>query len=145
MANPIHIEVITLERAVFSGQGQEVYFTAERGEIGILAGHLPLMTLVQPGELRIKREGRDERYFVGSGFAEVAHDRVTLLVSAAEGMEQIDLERARRALADAEARLAEKAYVADEELREQAERRARAVARMQIAAKATGAHRTVDG
>ncbi|TVR01431.1 MAG: ATP synthase F1 subunit epsilon [Deltaproteobacteria bacterium] len=138
MSEALQIEVVTLERAVYSGAAAEIVFTADRGELDILPGHLALMTRVHPGELRIRRDGSTESFAVGGGFAEVLDNRVTLLVTAAEGVADIDVERARRALADSEKRLDQRPGVDDAEMREQAERRARAVARLRVAERATG-------
>lgn len=139
MATPLTVDVVTLERAVYSGEASQVVFTAERGELGVLPGHLSLMTRVYPGELRVHKDGGNERFFIGGGFAEVLGNRVTLLVSAAEGMDEIDIERARRALEDASTRLEGGPGVDEGEIREQTERRARALARIRVAERATGA------
>ena len=75
------------------------------GELGILPHHAPLLTALQPGELRIKKDGEEESMAVTGGFLEVRRDRVIILADAAERVEEIDIERAEAARRRAEERL----------------------------------------
>lgn len=137
MADQLKVEIVTLVNAVFSGEATEVQLPGHRGELGILPGHLPLVTLVEPGIVRIKAVDGERNYAVSTGFAEIMNNRVTLLVRTCEGAESIDIERARAAQKAAEKSLQDVAT--SPELRaEEAERLVRARARLAVAERATG-------
>jgi len=81
----------------------------EEGEIGILPGHLPLVTLLRAGDVQVEKEGDREFLAVDKGFAEVSDDKIRVLTEAAIDVSDIDLdavakaeERARRYIAEAE-------------------------------------------
>ena len=78
------------------------------GEMGIYPGHEPVVTAIEPGELRYKVDGKWEPAAVGSGFAEIKPDYVILLVGFAEHPEEIDEKRAEAAKKRAEERLRQK-------------------------------------
>ena len=105
-ANKIHLDIVTPERKVLSADTEEVIAPGGTGLFGVRAGHAPFLTLVVPGELSFKTDGKMRRYAIGGGFVEVANDRVIVLADTAEASEEIDLERARRASEDALQRLA---------------------------------------
>jgi F-type H+-transporting ATPase subunit epsilon len=78
------------------------------GEFGVLSGHTPFLTTLKTGIIRYTDANGKERYvFVSGGFAEALPDKVTVLAESAERRSEIDLERAKEALARAEKRLAE--------------------------------------
>jgi len=105
MAN-LHLEVVTPERVVVSEDVLGVVAPGSMGEFGILPGHVPFLTSLVPGELRYNSGSRSERLAVSSGFAEVSNNRVSVLVDAAEKAQEIDIERAKKALERASERLA---------------------------------------
>lgn len=105
MAN-LHLEVVTPERVVVSEDVLGVVAPGSMGEFGILPGHVPFLTSLVPGELRYNSGSRSERLAVSSGFAEVSNNRVSVLVDAAEKAQEIDIERAKKALERARERLA---------------------------------------
>ena len=93
------------------------------GELGILPHHTPLMTTLQPGELRVKQGGEEFSLAVTGGFLEVRPDRVTILADAAERAEEIDIARAEEAKRRAEERLGRPATEEDSVRAEAALRR----------------------
>ena len=86
------------------------------GELGVLARHAPLMTILKPGPLRIQQTygGEEEVLFVGGGFLEVLPDRVTVLADVAEHAEEISIEAAEDARRRAQERLAGTVTAAEE-------------------------------
>ena len=100
------LEIITGEQLLLREEEiDEVIAPGSVGELGILPNHAPLVTGLQPGELRVKREGGEDQFFISGGFLEVRADEVRVLADAAERGGEIDLERAEAARARAEARL----------------------------------------
>lgn len=131
-------EVITPEKVVFRGEVDMVIAPGVEGEVGILPLHAPFFTQLAIGELRVKfREDDKEKedyIAVHGGFMEVFEDKVTVMASAAELAREIDIERAKRAAAEAEALLAEKRKGLEHIRADAALRRARA--RVKIAGRA---------
>jgi F-type H+-transporting ATPase subunit epsilon len=108
MAGNIHLEVVTPEKVVVSEEAQIVASPGALGEFGVLSGHTPFLTSLQTGIIRYTDANGKERYvFVSGGFVEALPDKVTVLAESAERRKDIDLERAKEALARAEKRLAE--------------------------------------
>jgi F-type H+-transporting ATPase subunit epsilon len=100
-------EIITGERIVYEASDVDmVVAPGAEGAIGILPQHAPLVSLLQPGELRVKKGGDEVSLVVSGGFLEVAGDRVLVLADAAERSEEIDLARAEEARRRAQERLA---------------------------------------
>ncbi|MBN1152106.1 MAG: F0F1 ATP synthase subunit epsilon [Dehalococcoidia bacterium] len=98
----LHLEVLTAESAVISTDVDSVVATTLDGQIGVLRGHVPLVTVLRPGEL-ILRTGEHETYLaVSGGFLRVMPDRVIVLADACEYAEEIDVERAEAARRRAE-------------------------------------------
>ena len=107
MAENIRLEVVTPEKYVVSEEAKIVMAPGSMGEFGVLSGHTPFMTSLNTGTIRFEDASGAERYvFVSGGFAEALPDRVTVLADSAERRKDIDLERAKAALARAEERLA---------------------------------------
>jgi len=107
------LEIVTPERKVFSDQVEMLIAKAVTGEIGILAGHTPLVTSLAIGPLRVKKDGAEHLISVMKGFMEVTSDKVIILAEAAELAEEIDVDRAMRAKERAEALIRDKAEVVD--------------------------------
>jgi F-type H+-transporting ATPase subunit epsilon len=102
---PIALAIVTPEKEALALTCDEVIAPGVNGEIGLLPGHVPLITALRPGVLTVIHGGRKSYYAVSSGFAEVDADQVTVLTAACEPADQIDVERARKALSDAEGKL----------------------------------------
>ncbi|MBI5899910.1 MAG: F0F1 ATP synthase subunit epsilon [Rhodocyclales bacterium] len=84
MAMTIHVDVVSAEESIFSGLAQFVILPGEAGELGILPGHMPLMTRIKPGAVRVQtQDGREELIFVAGGLLEVQPNLVTVLADTA--------------------------------------------------------------
>ena len=85
MANTIHVDVVSAESLIFSGEAEFVALPGEAGELGIYPKHTPLITRIKPGAVRIKVVGRDEEefVFVAGGLLEVQPNAVTVLADTA--------------------------------------------------------------
>lgn len=99
------VEIVTAERMVYSGEADVVIAPGEQGQLGILPHHAPLLTSLQPGELRLRKGGEEIAMVLTGGFMEVLQDRVAILADACERVEEIDLARAEEAKKRAEERL----------------------------------------
>jgi F-type H+-transporting ATPase subunit epsilon len=110
------LRVVSVERSLFEGDVEFMIATGAEGELGVLARHAPLMTILKPGPLRIQDtyEGQEQVIFVGGGFLEVLPDRVTVLADVAEHAEEINLEAAEEARRRAQERLAGTLTAAEE-------------------------------
>ncbi len=93
----IKLDIVTAERSVFSEEVDAVVAPGIEGQLGILPHHIPLMTTLQAGELRVKRGGEEFSLVISGGFLEVRPDRIIVLADAAERAEEIDLARAEEA------------------------------------------------
>lgn len=108
MAETIRFEFIAQERIVLQDDVSMVVAPGASGVLGVLPRHAPLMTLIVPGELVVKKEGQPDRYFaVGGGFMEVRPDKIILLARSGEEAEEIDIARAQQARREAEELLAQ--------------------------------------
>ena len=84
MANTIHVDVVSAEAQIFSGQAEFVALPGEAGELGIYPKHTPLITRIRPGAVRIeKADGSEEFVFVAGGILEVQPNGVTVLADTA--------------------------------------------------------------
>jgi F-type H+-transporting ATPase subunit epsilon len=108
MPDAIELVIVTPEKQLLREKAVEVQMPGENGYLGILPGHAPLVTELGIGGLSYHDKGGKESTHVAivRGFAEVLPDRVTILAETAERAEEIDLQRAKDALARAEKRLA---------------------------------------
>jgi F-type H+-transporting ATPase subunit epsilon len=100
--------VVSVERSLFEGDVEFIIANGADGELGVLARHAPLMTILKPGPLRIQEVfgGPEQVLFVGGGFLEVLPDRVTVLADVAEHAEEISVEKAEAARRRAQEKLA---------------------------------------
>ena len=105
MMATLRLEIITAERQVLADDIDILVAPGIEGELGILPHHAPLMTMLQPGELLIKKEGEETYMVVTGGFLEVRPDKVIVLADACERAEEIDVTRAEEAKRRAEERL----------------------------------------
>jgi F-type H+-transporting ATPase subunit epsilon len=99
----MQVELVSVERPLWSGEATAVFARTIEGEIGILPGHAPLLGALAPGWLvRIQQaDGVEQRVAVHGGFLSVRPDGVSVLAELAENAEEIDVARAREALARA--------------------------------------------
>ena len=101
------LEIITAERQVFSDEVDMVVAPGIDGQLGILPRHAPLMTMLKPGALTVRKAGEEDMYVaVSGGFMEVLGNRVSILADACERSDEIDEERAQQAVQRAQERLA---------------------------------------
>lgn len=107
MAMTIHVDVVSAEESIFSGLAEFVVLPGEAGELGILPGHMPLMTRIKPGAVRVQLpDGKEELIFVAGGLLEVQPGLVTVLADTA--IRGADLDQAKALEAK---KLAEEAMV----------------------------------
>jgi F-type H+-transporting ATPase subunit epsilon len=101
----MHVELVSVEQRLWSGEAGAVFARTTEGEIGILPGHAPLLAALAPGWIvRVTRESEDElRVAVHGGFLSVTPEGVSILAEMAETANEIDVARAREALRRAEA------------------------------------------
>ena len=102
MADTLQLEVATPERELVREQVSDVQVPGKNGYMGILPGHAPLLGLLGIGTLTYTVDGKKRHLSVHKGFVEVLDDHVRVLADIAERAEEIDLERARRALQKAQ-------------------------------------------
>ena len=103
---PLLLEIVTPQRKFFSGEVESIYLPGTEGELGALPGHAPLVTGVNPGELRYTVDGKVEELAVGSGFAEVTQEKITILADLAVTDSEIDEKKVEEAMKRAEDSLA---------------------------------------
>ncbi|MCL6456616.1 MAG: F0F1 ATP synthase subunit epsilon [Gorillibacterium sp.] len=96
------LEIVTPERKVYEQDIDMVIVEGVEGQLGILPHHIPLLTALRIGPLRIKKDGTEEEVAVGGGFMEVRKDKVVILAETAELPEDIDIDRAEEARRRAE-------------------------------------------
>ncbi len=95
---PLKVEIVTAERLVYSEEGVDrLIVPGVEGELGVLTLHAPLLTMIQPGVMRIVKEGDEVDMAITGGFIEVRDNRVTILADSAERAEEIDEARAEEA------------------------------------------------
>ncbi|SHI23813.1 F0F1 ATP synthase subunit epsilon [Ferrimonas marina] len=107
MAMTVHLDVVSAQEKLFSGLVETLQVTGSEGELGILPGHVPLLTAIKPGMVRIvKQHGKEELIYLSGGFLEVQPDNVTVMADVAVRAEEIDVEAAREAKRAAQERIA---------------------------------------
>ena len=104
---PMTLEIITAERQVYSDEVDMVIVPGFDGQLGILPRPAPLMPMLKPGELMVRKNGAEDMYVaVSGGFMEVLGNRVSVLADTCERSDEIDEERAEQAIQRAQERLA---------------------------------------
>jgi F-type H+-transporting ATPase subunit epsilon len=106
MAHTIHVDVVSAEEQIFSGEAEFVVLPGVDGELGIYPRHTPLLTAIKPGAVRIKIPGQanEELVFVQGGFLEVQPTRVTVLADTAiraKDLDEVAATEARKAALEA--------------------------------------------
>ncbi len=127
----IKLEIITAERQVLSDDVNIVVAPGVEGELGILPHHAPLITILKPGEVLIRKDSEETYLFVSGGFLEVRPDKIIILADASERCEEIDIERAEAAKHRAEEKL--KAHIPEMDVAQTQAALLRALLRLQIA------------
>ena len=122
MANTFHVSMVSADRQLYSGKAERLVATAERGELGILAGHAPFLSILKAGQIRLTLpDGKEEVIYISGGFIEVQQGQTIILADDAERAEQLDEERVREARRRAEEKMRDKASTKLELARAQAE------------------------
>lgn len=108
MANTLRLEIVTPEATFYSQDVEMVTLPAVSGQMGVLPQHVRLMTQLVPGEMIVRKDGRDDFLAVGEGLVEVTNERVSIVTNMAVAVESIDEAAAEEARQRAAARLKEK-------------------------------------
>jgi F-type H+-transporting ATPase subunit epsilon len=91
MANTIHVDIVSAEGQIFSGEASMVLVPGSQGELGIAPRHAPLLTTLKAGEVRVQSEGHEEQlFYVGGGALEVQPNLVTILADTAARAKDLD-------------------------------------------------------
>ena len=113
----LRFEITTGERVVYQDDDVDmVVAPGIEGALGILPRHAPLVTMLQPGELRVHKGATEQSMVVSGGFMEVTGDRVLILADSAERIDEIDLARAEQARQRAQERLANRDALGEEDV-----------------------------
>jgi F-type H+-transporting ATPase subunit epsilon len=103
----LRLEITTPEEKAYSEDVEYVLLPGSEGELGVFPNHVPLLTTLQPGELRVRKDGREIALAVGEGFVEIKADAVSVLTDMALESEKIDVEAAEKAVERAKAAMKE--------------------------------------
>jgi F-type H+-transporting ATPase subunit epsilon len=107
MAATLKLEIVTPEEKIYSEDVEMVTLPGAEGELGVYPNHVPVMTTLKPGELRVVKDGRTTSLAVGEGFVEIKADSISVLTDMALQSEKIDLAAAEAAVARAQAAMKE--------------------------------------
>lgn len=131
MANTVHIDVVSAEESIFSGEAEFVVAPAGGGEVGIYPNHAPMITTIKPGALRIKQSAETEEtlIFISGGMLEVQPGMITVLADTA--IRGADLDEAKAVAAKAAAEEAMKNRSSDMDYAKAQAELAEAVAQIQ--------------
>src|SRR5438093_11622670 len=103
----LKLEIVTPEEKIYSEDVEMVTLPGSEGELGVYPKHVPLLTTLKPGELRVLKDGRETALAVGEGFVEIKGDAVSVLTDMALEPAQIDVEAAEKAVERAKAAMKE--------------------------------------
>src|ERR1700731_4800059 len=103
----LKLEIVTPEEKIYSEDVDMVTLPGAEGELGVYPKHVPVLTTLRPGELRVIKDGRETAMAVGEGFVEIKTDGVSVLTDMALESAKIDLEAAEKAVASAQAAMKE--------------------------------------
>jgi F-type H+-transporting ATPase subunit epsilon len=98
----IQLEIVTPERLAYAETVDSVQLPGVEGELGVLPGHAPLVSMLGVGELRIRKGGVEESFAIVGGFLQVRPDKVVVMAETADMASEIDLETAQEARREAE-------------------------------------------
>jgi F-type H+-transporting ATPase subunit epsilon len=90
MANTIHVDIVSAEGQIFSGEASMVFVPGSQGELGIYPRHAPLLTTLKAGEVRVQTEGQEQVFYVGGGALEIQPHLVTVLADTAARAKDLD-------------------------------------------------------
>jgi F-type H+-transporting ATPase subunit epsilon len=107
MAATLKLEIVTPEEKIYSEDVDMVTLPGTEGELGVYPKHVPLLTTLKPGELRVIKDGRETVMAVGEGFVEIKADGVSVLTDMALEPEKIDVAAAEKAVESAQAAMKE--------------------------------------
>ena len=107
MAATLKLEIVTPEEKIYSEDVEMVTLPGSEGELGVYPNHVPVLTALRPGELRIVKDGKQSAMAIGEGFVEIKADAISILTDMALQSEKIDLEAAEKAVASAQAAMKE--------------------------------------
>lgn len=103
MAMTLHCDIVSAEQSIFSGRAEMLIAAGAAGDLGIMPGHTPLLTELKPGPVRVMlQDGKEEIFYVSSGFLEVQPNVVTVLADSADRAENLDEASAQEAQREAE-------------------------------------------
>lgn len=102
----IHVDIVSAEREIFSGEADMVFAPGEQGELGIAPRHAPLLTRMKPGVVRVQHGGEEQVFYVSGGILEVQPHMVTVLSDTAQRAADIDEAAAQEAVRKAQEALA---------------------------------------
>ena len=103
----LKLEIVTPEEKIYSEDVEMVTLPGSEGELGVYPNHVPVLTALKPGELRIVKDGRESAMAIGEGFVEIKSDGVSILTDMALQSERIDVAAAEAAVARAQAAMKE--------------------------------------
>ena|ERR1043166_9501892 len=103
----LKLEIVTPEEKIYSEDVDMVTLPGAEGELGVYPKHVPVLTTLKPGELRLLKDGRETALAVGEGFVEIKPDGVSVLTDMALESAKIDLAAAEKAVASAQAAMKE--------------------------------------
>lgn len=98
----MQLDIVTPEKKAFSDEIDSVVVPGVEGEMGILKSHAPLVTTLNPGELRYMKDGEEHSLAIGTGVVEISNDRVSVLTDMALGESEIDEDAVEKALSRAQ-------------------------------------------
>ena len=107
MAATLKLEIVTPEEKIYSEDVEMVTLPGSEGELGVYPNHVPVLTALKPGELRIVKGGQQSAMAIGEGFVEIKADGVSILTDMALQSEKIDIAAAEEAVARAQAAMKE--------------------------------------
>jgi len=131
MADKLFLSLVTpAKEMVIDPDVDQVNIPGSEGDLGILADHAPLFTILRPGRFSYRKGDEEIELVVSEGYAEVTNNRVTVLAESAEFLHEVDHDRAEIARAAAE-KLLEKGDLEEKEFKETQDKLFRAVARLE--------------
>lgn len=145
MPKEIAFKIITPEREVYSDYVTQVTLSTKDGQITILPNHIPLVSVLVPGEVLIKKDSVEIPLVVSGGFVQVEHNNVTILADTAERVEEIDIARAEEARKRAQKRLDEAKVLSAEEFAYLSSKIEKELARLRVKRKYKDVGKSVGG
>jgi F-type H+-transporting ATPase subunit epsilon len=102
MAEKISFDLVSPERLLLSDEADMVTVPGTEGYMGIMAGHMPVVSTLRPGMIAVSKDGKDERFFIRGGFVEIGPEKVTVLAEEAVPLAEMDLAVLDQRIKDAE-------------------------------------------